>query len=90
VWPCAVARLRVFLPVAMIVGLVVAVALFWWQASALSVVGIAGDRTGGAGNWSEVEATLRERYLWAMAGVVVLQAVLCAVLRTLLRRGEIR
>jgi hypothetical protein len=87
VWPGAVARPALFLAVMIASGVVSGIALFWWHASPMTNMGIAGERGAGNQSWHEFQTMLQTRYVWAAAGVVGTQLLLCAVLRMLLGRS---
>ena len=87
VWSGGVARPSIFLLVAIVVGLVAAVAVFWWHIQPLSGIALSGERVEGSRSWSEFEASLHIRYFWAASALACLQVIGCFALRSLLGKG---
>ncbi len=75
-WPRGVPRVFVFLTVALLVGLVLAVAGFAWLTAPLKSIGVSGAPTG-AGNGVSLAQMLNVRFALAACGLLLLQIAFC-------------
>lgn len=84
-WPGGISRPIVFLILAMVLGLIVGAAVFYWVISPLQGIGIAGGQGAmGASGANAIDSMLRGRFFVAIVGGLVLEAVFCRLLQALL------
>jgi hypothetical protein len=77
----------VFLILAMVLGLIVGAAVFYWVIFPLQSIGIAGDGGAGSSGASSVDSMLKGRFFVAVVAGLIFEAACCRLLQTLLLRG---